>query len=40
MARRGPCVNSSPRDMQAPDGLIDLFVDIFGVAAQFGHNCA
>ena len=26
-------------DMQAPDGLIDLFIDIFGVAFQFGHDC-
>jgi hypothetical protein len=27
-------------DMRAPDGTIDLFNDIFGVAMQFGHNCA
>jgi hypothetical protein len=27
-------------DMRAPDGTIDLFYDIFGVAAQFGHRCA
>ncbi|MEX2158572.1 MAG: flexitail domain-containing putative surface protein [Dehalococcoidia bacterium] len=27
-------------DMGAPDGSIDLFTDIFGVAFQFGHSCA
>ena len=27
-------------DMGPPDGLIDLFVDIFGVAYQFGHDCS
>ncbi|MEX2159657.1 MAG: flexitail domain-containing putative surface protein [Dehalococcoidia bacterium] len=26
-------------DMGPPDGLIDLFNDIFGVAFQYGHNC-
>lgn len=26
-------------DMHAPDGAIDLFTDIFGVAYQFGHDC-
>jgi len=28
-----------PWDMGAPDGTIDLFIDIFGVAYQFGHAC-
>jgi hypothetical protein len=27
-------------DMGPPDGVVDLFVDIFGVAFQFGHSCA
>jgi hypothetical protein len=26
-------------DMGAPDGTIDLFIDIFGVAFQYGHHC-
>ncbi|MEX2158916.1 MAG: flexitail domain-containing putative surface protein, partial [Dehalococcoidia bacterium] len=26
-------------DMGPPDGTIDLFSDIFGVAFQFGHDC-
>jgi len=26
-------------DMGPPDGTIDLLVDIFGVAYQFGHSC-
>jgi len=26
-------------DLGAPDGVIDLFTDIFGVAYQFGHAC-
>jgi hypothetical protein len=26
-------------DMDAPDGIIDLFVDVFGVAFQYGHHC-
>ncbi|MEX2158557.1 MAG: S8 family serine peptidase [Dehalococcoidia bacterium] len=26
-------------DMGPPDGIIDLFIDIFGVAFQFGHDC-
>jgi hypothetical protein len=28
-----------PWDMGPPDGQISLFVDIFGVARQFGHKC-
>ncbi|MDZ4279106.1 MAG: flexitail domain-containing putative surface protein, partial [Dehalococcoidia bacterium] len=28
-----------PWDMRVPDGVIDLFVDVFGVALQFGHEC-
>ena len=28
-----------PWDMGAPDGTIDLFTDVFGVAFQFGHSC-
>jgi polyhydroxybutyrate depolymerase len=27
-------------EMHAPDGVIDLFTDIFGVAYQFGHDCS
>jgi len=27
-------------DLQAADGTIDLFIDIFGVAGQFGHSCS
>ncbi|MDZ4279086.1 MAG: flexitail domain-containing putative surface protein, partial [Dehalococcoidia bacterium] len=29
-----------PWDMGPPDTMIDLFVDIFGVALQFGHDCS
>lgn len=29
-----------PWDMGPPDGAIDLFTDISGVAAQFGHGCS
>jgi len=28
-----------PWDMGPPDGIVDLLVDIFGVADQFGHDC-
>ena len=36
---RSAPIGSDPWDMGAPDGLIDLFIDIFGVAFQFGHSC-
>ncbi|MDP3766421.1 MAG: terpene cyclase/mutase family protein [Dehalococcoidia bacterium] len=29
-----------PWDVGPPDGVVDLFTDIFGVAAQFGHDCS
>ncbi|MDP3768751.1 MAG: flexitail domain-containing putative surface protein [Dehalococcoidia bacterium] len=28
-----------PWDLRAPDGSVDLFTDIFGLAAQVGHTC-
>ena len=37
--RSAPALAGDPWDMQAPDGLIDLFTDVFGVAYQFGHDC-
>ncbi|MDP3768022.1 MAG: flexitail domain-containing putative surface protein, partial [Dehalococcoidia bacterium] len=37
--RSAPPMGGDPWDMQAPDGLIDLFIDFFGVANQFGHDC-
>ena len=38
--RSAPAMGMDPWDMQAPDGMIDLLTDIFGVAKQFGHSCA
>lgn len=37
--RSGPAPGADSWGMRAPDGSIDLFTDILGVAAQFGHNC-
>jgi hypothetical protein len=38
---RSPPPNGvDPWALGPPDGTIDLFVDILGVAAQFGHSCA
>ena len=37
--RSAPELGMDPWDMGAPDGTIDLFIDIFGVAYQFGHAC-
>jgi subtilisin family serine protease len=31
--------NANPWDLNAPDGAIDLFIDIFGTALQFGSDC-
>ena len=39
MDRSQPLPGDDVWDMQAPDGTIDLFIDIFGVAFQFGHDC-
>lgn len=30
---------AKPWDLGPPDGSIDLFIDIFGITAQYGHNC-
>ena len=38
--RSAPLPGGDPWDMQAPDGTIDLFTDIFGVIYQFGHSCS
>ena len=38
--RSAPLAGDDPWDMQAPDGVIDLFTDVFGVAYQYGHSCA
>lgn len=38
--RSAPPVDGDPWDTGPPDGTIDLFTDIFGVANQFGHACA
>ena len=38
--RSAPLPGDDPWDMQGPDGVIDLFTDIFGVAYQYGHSCA
>jgi len=37
--RSEPPLGGDVWDMGPPDGLIDLFNDIFGVAFQFGHSC-
>jgi hypothetical protein len=37
--RSGAPAGYDPWDMGPPDGAIDLFTDIFGVAMQFGHSC-
>jgi len=37
--RSPPAVGTDPWDMGPPDGIVDLLVDIFGVADQFGHDC-
>ena len=34
-----PCTMRRIGVGQAPDGLIDPFIDIFGLAYQFGHSC-
>jgi hypothetical protein len=38
--RSPPLPGDDPWDLQGPDGVIDLFGDIFGAAYQFGHDCA
>ena len=38
--RSAPLGGEDAWDMHAPDGIIDLFIDIFGVANQFGHDCS
>jgi hypothetical protein len=38
--RSPPLMGDFTWEMQGPDGLIDLFTDIFGVAMQFGHTCS
>jgi hypothetical protein len=37
--RSAPPPGGDVWDMGPPDGLIDLFIDIFGVSYQFGHSC-
>jgi hypothetical protein len=37
--RSAPPLGADVWDMGAPDGTIDLFTDIFGVAFQYGHHC-
>lgn len=37
--RSAPPQGGDPWDLGPPDGTIDLFVDIFGATAQFGHHC-
>ncbi len=37
--RGGAMTGSNAWNQRAPDGKIDLFNDIFGVAFQFGHRC-
>ena len=32
--------NNEPWDLGPPDGVINVFDDVLGVANQFGHNCA
>ena len=38
--RSAPAPGGDVWDMQGPDGVIDLFNDIFGVGLQFGHDCS
>jgi hypothetical protein len=37
--RSAPPPGGDVWDMGPPNGTIDLFTDIFGVASQFGHDC-
>lgn len=37
--RSSPQPGGAPWDLQAPDGRIDLFADVFGVLLQFGDSC-
>jgi hypothetical protein len=37
---RGPLTTTNPLSLSAANGTINVFDDILGVAAQFGHNCA
>ncbi|MDP3768135.1 MAG: flexitail domain-containing putative surface protein, partial [Dehalococcoidia bacterium] len=37
---RAAAPGGSALNLQAADGTIDLFTDIFGVAFQFGHDCS
>ncbi|MEX2159516.1 MAG: flexitail domain-containing putative surface protein [Dehalococcoidia bacterium] len=37
--RTSPPLGADVWDMGPPNGTIDLFADIFGVAFQFGHHC-
>jgi hypothetical protein len=37
--RSAPAPGGDAWDVGPPDGAIDLFTDIFGVAFQFGHAC-
>ncbi|MDZ4279107.1 MAG: flexitail domain-containing putative surface protein [Dehalococcoidia bacterium] len=37
---RGVQIGPNPWDLAPPDGTIDLFTDINGIAAQFGHSCS
>jgi hypothetical protein len=36
---RGAQVGPNQWDLGPPDGNVDLFIDIFGIMNQFGHNC-
>jgi hypothetical protein len=37
---RGPRQGPHPWNLTAPDGQININIDIMGAAVQFGHNCA
>ena len=37
---RGPSAGPNAWNMTAPDGTIDLFIDILGVILQHGHECS